>query len=405
MDEIERDRELDLADTDIDSEIELEKAADQDSKENLQLAEVDNIENDDFFDHFSGALADAEILDAQVMNLPETPEAELSGSELEAFEAAEIEEQEFLAEEQVVSILESLLFSTDRPVSLAAMKQVFQGTNVSNSQIKRVLEQLMVEYASGRRGVTIEEINGGYQLRTKVDNLQFLKRIVKAKPFRLSGPALEVLAIVAYKQPIIKASVDEIRGVESGHLLRALMEKGLVNFAGKSELPGKPMYYQTTRRFLEIFSLRNIRELPSLSEIDELIPEGIGEEQEKEHLSDLTDRLSEEIGQSYSQGEEELEKITEALQDIQTSSEFFEQEKLRAKDQKEAEKAQAIREALVLEDEVSERDKRWLERYEAQFLNQPASAAESVVAEKEEPIGIEEGSAVQSSDSDFEPSL
>ena len=324
------------------------------------------------------ALPDAEILDVAFAEEGGVSEevSELSGSELESFESAEIEEQEFLAEEQVFSIIESLLFSTDRPVSLAAIKQVFQGTNVTTQQVKRVLEQLMVEYASGRRGITIEEINGGFQLRTKVDNLQFLRRLVKSKPFRLSGPALEVLAIVAYKQPIIKASVDEIRGVESGHLLRALMERGLVNFAGKSELPGKPMYYQTTRRFLEIFSLRNIRELPSLSEIDELIPEGIGDEAEKEHLSDLTDRLSEEVGTSYSQGEEELEKITEALQEIQTSSEFFEQEKQRAREQKDAERAQSIREALVLEEDVPEKDKRWLERYEAQF-QQPAQEGES----------------------------
>src|SRR5204863_3661148 len=101
--------------------------------------------------------------------------------------------------------------------------------------------------------------------------------LVKGRSFRLSGPALEVLSIVAYKQPVIKSEIDQIRGVESGHLVRALMEKNIVRFAGKSELPGKPMLYATTKEFLELFGLRNIRELPTLSEIDELIPEGIGE--------------------------------------------------------------------------------------------------------------------------------
>lgn len=115
----------------------------------------------------------------------------------------------------------------------------------------------------------LEEVAGGFQIRTKPDNQKYLQRTVKGRPFRLSGPALEVLAIVAYKQPCTKAMVDEIRGVESGHLMRGLLDRGLMHFAGKSELPGRPMFYETTRKFLEIFSLRNINELPSLNEIDQ----------------------------------------------------------------------------------------------------------------------------------------
>jgi len=106
--------------------------------------------------------------------------------------------------------------------------------------------------AGERRGVTLEEVGTGFQLRTKVDHLQFIRQSVKARPFKLSGPALEVLSIVAYKQPVTKAQIDEIRGVESGHLLRALMEKNLVLFGEKSELPGKPMFYETSRKFLEV---------------------------------------------------------------------------------------------------------------------------------------------------------
>jgi len=193
-------------------------------------------------------------------------ELSLEGTELEGFDAAEVEEQEeqeFVEEQTIVSVVESILFSSDRPQSLAQMKQAFGGTNVRVSHLRRAIEILKTEYAGAQRGVTLEEINGAYQLRTKVDSMSFLRRMVKARPFKLSGPALEVLAITAYKQPCIKADVDEIRGVESGHLLRGLMDRGLINFAGKSELPGKPMLYATTRRFLEIFGLRNIRELPS----------------------------------------------------------------------------------------------------------------------------------------------
>jgi segregation and condensation protein B len=187
---------------------------------------------------------------------------------------------------------------------------------------------------------------------------------VKARPFKLSGPALEVLSIVAYKQPTTKAQIDEIRGVESGHLLRALMEKGLLNFGERSDLPGKPMFYETTRKFLEIFSLRNLQELPSLGEIDQLIPEGIGEIEDKETLSDLTEKLSQQVGSTYSEGEDELLKISGELDQITTSSEFFEQEKVRQREKRDAERAQDIRERVLVGEAVDDKDKRWLERHE-----------------------------------------
>lgn len=313
---------------------------------------------------------------------------DLEGSELEGFESAQIDEVEFIEDEQAESIIESILFASDRPVSLASIREVFKGTNIKKERIRRILDNLAVEYAGGRRGISLEEITGGYQLRTKIDNMNFLKRTVKARPFKLSGPALETLSIVAYKQPVVKNEIDQIRGVESGHLLRALMEKGLCNFEGKAEnLPGKPMQYGTTRRFLEIFGLRNIKELPTLSQIDELLPEGIGEEEEvKPTLSMVTDSMSEHVTDvSYSQGEEELGKIESELSTITTSSDFFEQEKIRQKMKKEADKAQDIRDAMAVGEAVSTRDKNWLTKYE-EALNAPAvvlTADEQVNAEIE----------------------
>jgi segregation and condensation protein B len=290
----------------------------------------------------------------------------VEGTELDAFESAAIEDVEFVEDERLESIVESILFASDRPVSLASLKIVFKGTNVTTQKIRRAIDQLSVEYAGGKRGVTLEEAPGGYQLRTKMDNMEFMRRTLKARPFKLSGPALEVLAIVAYKQPTVKFEVDEIRGVESGHLLRALMEKNLVCFDGKSDLPGRPMQYGTTKKFLEIFGLRNLKELPTLSQIDELLPEGIGDEDEKEKqtLSTITDSMAEMGTSSYSQGEDELMKITEQLEDITTSSDFFEKEKLRQKEKRDEEKAQNIREALALSEAVSTRDMNWLKRYE-----------------------------------------
>lgn len=289
---------------------------------------------------------------------------------------------EFIDADQAISIMESLLFSSEKPVSLGTFKQIFKGTNVKSKDITRALDGLASQYAAANRGVTIEEINGGYQLRTKSDNAEYLRRLSKTRPFRLSGPALEVLSIIAYKQPCIKSELDEIRGVESGHLLRALMERGLCSFAGKSELPGKPMMYQTTRKFLEIFGLRNLRELPTLSEIDELIPEGIGEEEpeQKQKLSDITGDLSREITGNYSEGEEDLLKITDQLQQINTSSTFFEEEKIRQRERREFEKAQNIREAITVGEAVDSKDQKWLARYEAK-LNEASIQAETAMTE------------------------
>lgn len=293
-------------------------------------------------------------------------EMSLEGTELDDFDSVEIEEVEFVEEEQLESIVESVLFASDRPVSLASLKQLFDGTNIKTDKIRRALDQLAVEYAGGRRGVTLEEVPGGYQLRTKIDNMEFLKRTLKTRQFKLSGPALEVLSIVAYKQPLVKAEVDEIRGVESGHLLRALMEKNLVAFEGKSDLPGRPMQYGTTRKFLEIFGLRSLKELPTLSQIDELLPEGIDEEQaeEKQTLATLTDSLSETFMGAYSQGEDELMKIQSQLEEISTTTNFFEEEKRRQAEKKDQDRAQAIRDALAFGEPVATRDANWLQKYD-----------------------------------------
>lgn len=319
----------------------------------------------------------------------------VDGTELDSFESAEIEEVEFIEEERLDSIIESVLFASDRPVSMNQLKMVFKGTNIKGDKIKRALDRFAVELAGARRGVSLEEVPGGYQLRTKIDNIEFLSKTLKQRSFRLSGPALEVLAIVAYKQPIIKSEIDEIRGVESGHLLRALMERGLVNFEGKSDLPGKPMLYGTTKKFLEIFGLRNLKELPTLSQIDELLPEGIGEEEEKQSLSTVTDSMSQTVGTSYSDGEEELIKIEGALQEITTSTEFFEQEKQRMKAKRDAERAQSIQEAVDLGEEISNRDKNWLEKYlagnlETEEVMQVASEESESLEDAEDPDDIED---------------
>lgn len=334
-------------------------------------------------------------VDLEASELPQVESVE--GTELDAFESADIEDIEFVEEESLDSIIESILFASDRPVSLASLKLVFKGTNIKTDKLKKALDRLAIELASGRRGVTLEEVPGGYQIRTKMDNLNFISRAVKAKQFRLSGPALEVLAIAAYKQPIIKSEIDDIRGVESGHLLRALMEKGLMTFEGKSDLPGKPMQYGTTKKFLEIFGLRNLKELPTLSQIDELLPEGMTEEEAKPTLGQLTDSLSQTIGSSYSEGEDELMKITSQLGGINTSSEFFVQEKLRQRQKRDNEKAQNIREMMMLEQDVPTRDKNWLVKYDEALARGTDLASEEMAGEIAKERAKAEQAAAESS--------
>lgn len=319
---------------------------------------------------------DEESLEATEMEeaLPLANEDIVAETELSQFESASIEEIDFVEDERLESIIESILFATDRAVSLNSLKQAFKGTQITTDKIKKCLDRLSIEYAGVKRGITLEEVTGGYQLKTKIDNVEFLRRTVKPRSFRLSGPALEVLAIVAYKQPVVKNEIDQIRGVESGHLLRALMERSLVQFEGKSELPGRPMQYGTTKKFLEIFALRNLRELPTLSQIDELLPEGITEDEsnDKPVLSGITETLAQSVTNTYSEGEEELEKIQEQLAAVETTTQFFEDEKERQKMKRDEDRAQSIREAIdlasVTKEVVSERDLQWLKRYEESKL-------------------------------------
>nr|WP_295899201.1 SMC-Scp complex subunit ScpB [uncultured Bdellovibrio sp.] len=388
------------------TEVETDFEASEESSEEMS-SELDGIESDASVflqeeEESEGFLPEASEEDVEEMEMSSEDDVSVEGTELDNFDSAEIEEIEFVEEERLESIVESVLFASDRPVSLASLKLLFKGTNIKGDKIRRALDQLAVEYAGGRRGVTLEEVPGGYQLRTKIDNMDFLKRTLKTRQFKLSGPALEVLSIVAYKQPTVKAEVDEIRGVESGHLLRALMEKNLVSFEGKSELPGRPMQYGTTKKFLEIFGLRSLKELPTLSQIDELLPEGIDEQQaeEKPTLATITDSMSETFVGSYSQGEEELMKIQEQLEDIATTTNFFEEEKRRQAEKRDQDRAQTIRDALAFGEPVSTRDANWLKKYDealAAGTSLVAIAAEKKAAFMKKPMSETDGSVEEGS--------
>ena len=126
------------------------------------------------------------------------------------------------------------------------------------------------EYEDRRGGFYLDEVAGGYQIRTRPEYTEWIKKLIQPKPLRLSKPALETLVIIAYKQPIIRSDIEHIRGVDCGGVLRVLLERKLVRILGRKEIAGRPLIYATTKRFLEVFDLKSLRDLPTPKEIEEL---------------------------------------------------------------------------------------------------------------------------------------
>ncbi|HLG19551.1 MAG TPA: SMC-Scp complex subunit ScpB [Bdellovibrionota bacterium] len=183
-----------------------------------------------------------------------------------------------ISSERLKSILESLLFLSDKPLHLTQLAQTV--TDASEAEIKDVLDQLKADRSAESSGIDLVEVAGGYQLRTKATNSPWIFLLNKAKTVRLSRAALETLAIVAYRQPVTRPEIDDVRGVDCGPVLRHLLERNLVRILGKREEPGSPLIYGTTKEFLEFFSLRNLTDLPTLREYTELGQESLAKLEE-----------------------------------------------------------------------------------------------------------------------------
>lgn len=168
--------------------------------------------------------------------------------------------------ESLKNIVESLLFVADTPLSLDRIKDVLELEDTKD--LRNALEQLAQEYEHRQGGILLSEVAGGYQIRTRPEYHEYIKRLLKPNPHRLSNAALETLAIIAYKQPVIRSDIEHLRGVDCGGVLRVLMEKKLVRVLGRKEIPGRPLIYATTRHFLEVFELKNLKDLPSPKEIE-----------------------------------------------------------------------------------------------------------------------------------------
>jgi len=192
------------------------------------------------------------------------PEAAPTASPPEASAPGAAREDAPADARQVRRVIEALLFSADRPVSSSRLAEMSGAGDAR--QVRRVVKELQQEYDAEGRAFAIEEIAGGFQLLTRPEFAPWVLQLANRRQQEtLSKAALETLAIVSYRQPITRAEIEDIRGVQSGHIVRSLVDRRLLKVAGKSEELGRPLLYGTTRCFLEAFGLRSLSDLPQIS--------------------------------------------------------------------------------------------------------------------------------------------
>ena len=165
---------------------------------------------------------------------------------------------------ELMAVLEALLIATDQPVAPARLARIL-GRGMDTRRVRKLIEAMRGEYDAQGRAFQIEEIAEGYQILTRPEYREWVVELRKSRrEDRLSPSAFETLAIVAFKQPVLRAETDDIRGVHSGPVLRALIEKGLVKIVGRQNVPGRPLLYGTTRRFLNVCGLPSVKDMPQL---------------------------------------------------------------------------------------------------------------------------------------------
>jgi len=180
------------------------------------------------------------------------------------------EDRPFAGEDaQLKAVLEAIVYITDEPLSA---QQMAAALGHPIDQIKRLLDELVAVYAGPEHGLSIREVAGGYKMATKVEHHEAVRAFVKklTPPLKLSLPALETLAVIAYKQPVTAPEIMEIRGVQGASVLKTLLDRKLITESGRKNVVGKPILYKTTKEFLVQFGLKDVSELPTLKEFEEL---------------------------------------------------------------------------------------------------------------------------------------
>jgi len=170
---------------------------------------------------------------------------------------------------QLKAVLEAIVYVTEEPLSLA---QISTALNQPRERVQELLDELVAEYDKPEHGVTMREVAGGYKMTTKPEHHETVRNFVRSlkPPLKLSLPALETLAVIAYKQPVTAPEIMEIRGVQGAGVLKTLLDRKLIAAAGRKNVIGKPILYKTTKDFLVQFGLKDLSELPSLKEFEEI---------------------------------------------------------------------------------------------------------------------------------------
>jgi segregation and condensation protein B len=170
--------------------------------------------------------------------------------------------------EEKMAIIEAILFASEVPLTVERVAEIMPDTE--KREIRTLLEELVRVYQGRGGGFCLMEVAGGFQFRTRQDLAPWLRKLKATRPAMLSPAALETLAVVAYRQPLVKSEIDRIRGVDASGTLKGLLDKRLVRIVGRKDVPGKPIIYGTTKKFLEVFNLKDLSELPTLRELKDV---------------------------------------------------------------------------------------------------------------------------------------
>ena len=295
----------------------------------------------------------AEILASQIAE-DQALEAELAKEEAEEIDEElkaalpQIQADGSLDLNEVQSCIETLLFLADKPMSIEKIRDLL-GPDFSLSIFQEATTSLVDRYQSTHHGIELVQIAGGFQFRTKVGRSALAKKLARVRVQRLSSGAMESLAIVAYRQPVMKEDIDKVRGVDSSYFIRGLLDRKLIRISGRSELPGRPMLYSTTDEFLEIFGLKDLNTMPSLREIEEMIPTSQTRNPEDEDprvkemrklVSQMKSDTSTTLKYDPKEDEKILKDIRERVNAIPTSTPSLDEQKALEKAEKQA-KAEA----------------------------------------------------------------
>src|SRR5579863_4319489 len=214
--------------------------------------------------------------------------------------------------------LEAIIYAAETPITTEQMVQLVKDSVTAEgaadetevkSRVRAALEELVADYGSQDHGIEIRQVAGGYRMSTKPDQHEMVRSFAKSlkPPIRLSLPALETLAVIAYKQPATVPEISEIRGVDSGGVIATLLDRKLITTAGRKQVIGRPILYKTTREFLMRFGLKDVNELPSMEEFEKLVAESFGSElipAEEVTSAQVSDRATEEIAEPAAQKSE-----------------------------------------------------------------------------------------------------